>query len=524
MRPRAAPRGLRVRLLVVAALGPLVLGFLVAASVSAVVVGSAPLAVFSVPEVLASARWLWLAAHQVPVTLRGAPLGVLPLLLTLIVALLVARSARASARRMRLRAPGPTQQLIGTIAAAHGVFAAVLAAVQPEGAAVATPTTAFVGAALVSGVAATIALAETCGLAELISRLDAPLRRGLYVGVLGLGALLAVGALLFSVGLLVALPKVAGMFLDTGQGIAEFFGIALLCLAYLPNIVIAASSFALGSGFAVGKAVIAPIGMALAPVPSVPLLAALPPVTSRWWLVVFVLPLLVGVLVGWCCRKCSPEPIERVKAVAVAAVLIGLAMFVLAFLAGGRLGGGPFDPVTVQAGKVVLAAAGWVLVPGALVAWVFAPKAEEEPAAEAAAESESDSESGSESESDEEAVLEAEDADEDSEDSAEDAEEDSEAPEAVDEPEDAEEPEALEESDEAEAPEAPETSELSEVDVDDFEDYEEYDDVEETEGYRFEPLPEDFEDEEDRLARELAEELGEELTIDDEDPPPPPKR
>ncbi|GAA4000064.1 hypothetical protein GCM10022247_20510 [Allokutzneria multivorans] len=496
----------------------MVLGFLVAASVSAVVVGSAPLAVFSVPEVLASARWLWLAAHQVPVTLRGAPLGVLPLLLTLIVALLVARSARASARRMRLRAPGPTQQLIGTIAAAHGVFAAVLAAVQPEGAAVATPTTAFVGAALVSGVAATIALAETCGLAELISRLDAPLRRGLYVGVLGLGALLAVGALLFSVGLLVALPKVAGMFLDAGQGIAEFFGIALLCLAYLPNIVIAASSFALGSGFAVGKAVIAPIGMALAPVPSVPLLAALPPVTSRWWLAVFVLPLLVGVLVGWCCRKCSPEPIERVKAVAVAAVLIGLAMFVLAFLAGGRLGGGPFDPVTVQAGKVVLAAAGWVLVPGALVAWVFAPKAEEEEAdSESVGEEAVLGEEGAEADSESDEVEEPSDTDDT--DDTEDTDEDAEAPEALDAPEDAEEPEEGEE---------PETSELSEVDVDDFEDfedYEEYDDaVEETEGYRFEPLPEDVEDEEDRLARELAEELGEELTIDDEDPPPPPKR
>ncbi|MCP3798781.1 DUF6350 family protein [Allokutzneria sp. A3M-2-11 16] len=505
VRPRAAPRGLRMRLLVVAALGPLVLGFLAAASVSAVVLGSAPLAVFSVPEVLASARWLWLAAYQVPVTLRGAPLGVLPLLLTLVAALLVARSARASARRMRLRTPGPTQQLIGTIAAAHGVFAAVLAAVQPEGAAVATPTTAFVGAALVSGVAATIALAETCGLAELIGGLEVPIRRGLYVGVLGVVALLAVGALLFSVGLLVALPRVAGMFMDTGQGIAEFFGIALLCLAYLPNIVVAGTSFALGSGFAVGKAVIAPIGMALAPVPSVPLLAALPPVASRWWLAVFVLPLLVGVLVGWCCRTCSPEPVERVKAVAVAAALIGLALFALAFLAGGRLGGGPFDPVTVQAGKIVLAAAGWVLVPGALVAWVFAPKPSAEPEAEEA-DQESD-ETDAEDTVLEEAVLDE---------GAEDAEEAEPAEETED--------ETAPEEDVAEAAEQPEVPEVSEVDVDDFEDFEDYEEAE-GEGYRFEPLPEQFEDEDDRLARELAEELGEELTIDDdEDPEPPAKR
>ena len=56
-------------------------------------------------------------------------------------------------------------------------------------------------------------------------------------------------------------------------------------------------------------------------------------------------------------------------AAATAAVLLGLA----AALSGGRLGAGPFDPVSVPAGPVALAVLGWVLVPGLVVALLAVP-------------------------------------------------------------------------------------------------------------------------------------------------------
>jgi hypothetical protein len=52
-----------------------------------------------------------------------------------------------------------------------------------------------------------------------------------------------------------------------------------------------------------------------------------------------------------------------------AAALLGLA----AALSGGRLGAGPFDPVTIPAVPVALATLGWVLVPGLVVALLAVP-------------------------------------------------------------------------------------------------------------------------------------------------------
>ncbi|MER6895510.1 hypothetical protein ABT261_17555, partial [Amycolatopsis sp. NPDC000740] len=87
------PQAPRLRVLLVAALGPLVTGYAAVATLLALVTLTAQHAIFSAGGVLLSAGPGWLAAYQVELGIGGHPLGMLPLLPTVGVVLLVARAA-----------------------------------------------------------------------------------------------------------------------------------------------------------------------------------------------------------------------------------------------------------------------------------------------------------------------------------------------------------------------------------------------------------------------------------------------
>jgi cytochrome bd-type quinol oxidase subunit 2 len=84
-----------------------------------------------------------------------------------------------------------------------------------------------------------------------------------------------------------------------------------------------------------------------------------------WATLVFVLPALVGLAVGLLCRSAG-ELRDRLRAVAVAAVLAAAGVGVFAALSGGRLAGGPFDPVDVPVWAAAAATLGWIALPAAL--------------------------------------------------------------------------------------------------------------------------------------------------------------
>ena len=105
----------------------------------------------------------------------------------------------------------------------------------------------------------------------------------------------------------------------------------------------------------------------------------------------FALPLAVGSVVGWLLApvgavdasvggrvsgrsgRSGQDLLRRVRPVLVAALTAGVVLALAAGLAGGRLGSGPFDPVGVPAGPVLLAAIAWIALPGAVVALLAAP-------------------------------------------------------------------------------------------------------------------------------------------------------
>ncbi|MFC5286167.1 DUF6350 family protein [Actinokineospora guangxiensis] len=356
----------RVGDLATAALGPLVAGYTAIAAVFATVTALAPKAAFTADGVLLAAVPGWLAAHQVPLVIGGRELGVLPLLATLLVAALVGATARAVAARTSAMGPRETGWIGGAVVLGHA-GAGLAAALVLDGPVEADPLAGFYYPALISAIACAVALAGRSGLLERVSaRVDPAAVRGLRAGLLGTAALVLIGALVLLFGLVTSFGEVGALF--TG-GAGAGAGLLLLSVGYLPNAIVAAVGFAAGPGFGIGGVAVGPLEFAGGPLPAVPLLGALPSAAHGWWPALLLLPALAGALVGWVLREVDESPFARLRAVAVAAVVVAAAFAVLAGMAGGALAGGPFDPVDLRASGLSLALVGWIGLPGAAVAW-----------------------------------------------------------------------------------------------------------------------------------------------------------
>ncbi|MGQ0837609.1 cell division protein PerM [Actinokineospora sp.] len=362
----------RARVLAVAALGPLLAGYAAVAALLALVTAIAPLAHFSTVGVLGAALPGWLAAHQVPLGVQGHLLGALPLLPTLLVLLMVARTAAGAAERIGVRGPRDAAHVVFVVVAAHAAFGLAVALFISGGEVTVDPLAGFYYPALLAGLAASLGVVRQAGLpAWVAERVDVLALRGLRAGLLAVAALLAVGALVTAFGLVTSFDTAKGMFALDGLG--GGVGMLLLSAGYLPNAVVAGTAFAAGPGFALGSVSVGPLDFSGGPVPALPLLSALPERYAPWWLLLFALPAAVGVLVGRVLRDVDESPTARLRAVAVASVVVALSFAILGGSAGGALGGGPFDPLDLRAALLSVALVGWVAVPGALVAWFGGP-------------------------------------------------------------------------------------------------------------------------------------------------------
>ncbi|HEX3648964.1 MAG TPA: DUF6350 family protein, partial [Pseudonocardiaceae bacterium] len=296
---------------------------------------------------------------------------VLPLLPTIGVLALVARSAGNAARRLDWDTPRAAARLIGAIGCTHGAFGVFVALVCLGWTVTATPVIAFFGAGTLAALAAAVGTARQCGLlAAVLSRTDVATEMGLRAGRIALVALCGVGAVGYTIGLIGSLPTVVRLFGAVAPGAGGGLGMFLLCLAYLPNVLIGALSFTAGPGFAVGSYALAQWRFHDGARPAVPVLAPLPDAVADWWVFLMLLPAAVGVLAGLACRRVDGTVVDRLRAVAVAALVAGIGCLVAGALAGGALAGGPFDPVTVPAGSLGVAVCLLIGVPAAVTVWV----------------------------------------------------------------------------------------------------------------------------------------------------------
>ncbi|PYC78104.1 hypothetical protein C7C46_17400 [Streptomyces tateyamensis] len=365
---------------------------------------------------------LWLLGHGGPLARGGtAPLSLTPLALTLAVLLLVRRAAGRAAgtvgvRRGSVPAVLCTGYLLVALPVALFCQGAGVLRAQP------LPDLAAV-ALLVYGTAAAgartrpawwspsyrWAVRQARGLTQrLAARLPAAVtqwltgrRPALLPGPAvvraatgGVLTLLAGGALLF--GTVVVLrtdatdPVVREL---AGNSVSGLLGLLLSCLLLAPDAVLCAVGYALGPGFALGTGTaVAPGTVRLGAVPDFPLFALVPSSGSGWQWLALLVPLAAGVVVATLLgREASPVahaeaeeeeagaeseegpapqlvgPAGAALAAAGAAVLVGVAVAVAGWLAGGAVGGGRMAALGPAPGCGP-AAAGWiaaVAVPGA---------------------------------------------------------------------------------------------------------------------------------------------------------------
>lgn len=360
-------RAARVRVLLAAALGPLVTGYAAVATVLALVALAAGRGAFSGTGTLLAAGPGWLAAHQVRLGLGGHPIGVLPLLPTLGALALAARTASHTAVRLGYRAPREALPVFVTITGAHAAFGLVIALAAQGSPVSANPLAAFAVPGLLAALASLAGIFRACGLPDVVAeRLDPLALRGLRAGALGLAVLVACGAALFTVATALSWRTVADMY---EPAFGSSFGMFLLSALYVPNAVTAALSFVTGPGFSIGTLNVGMFGYRGGAVPGVPLLGGLPEHHAAWWPALLVLPAAAGVLVGWSLRKVDADPAQRIRAVAVAGAVVALGCVALGTLAGGRLGDGPFDPVSVPVGVASVVAFCWIVIPGSFTAF-----------------------------------------------------------------------------------------------------------------------------------------------------------
>lgn len=360
-------RAARVRVLLAAALGPLVTGYAAVATVLTLVTLTAERTVFSGTGVLLAAGPGWLAAHQVRLDLGGHPIGVLPLLPTLGALALAARTASGAATRLGCRSPREALPVFATITLAHALFGLVVALCAQGSPVTADPLVAFAVPGLLAALAAGAGVVWSCGLPDVVAeRLDPLALRGVRAGALGLAVLVACGAVVFTVATALSWRTVADMY---EPAFGSSFGMFLLSVLYLPNAVAATLSFVAGPGFSIGDLTVGMFGYRGGAVPGVPLLGGLPEHHAAWWPALLVLPAATGALVGWSLRKVDADPAQRIRTVAVAGAVVALGCVLLGTLSGGRLGDGPFDPVSVPVGVASVVAFCWIVIPGSFVAF-----------------------------------------------------------------------------------------------------------------------------------------------------------
>ncbi|MDP4506496.1 cell division protein PerM [Nonomuraea turcica] len=337
------------------------------------------------PGVFRTAAQLWLAAHHAGFAIPGGRVGLLPLGLIMLPAVLLYRAGRWMARdadlRLRLPARLPKNsprekaqarrraQLVlvvqagVSLAAPYALLAGLIALVASN-----DITQPFIGEALFSHfvlafLAGALATARMIGPWRVMLRLLPERVRALTVGTAMATALLLVAGLaLVLVAIVLNFDQVRELSSVLSPGLVGGLLLVLLQLLYLLNVVIWASSYIAGPGFAIGAdTLVAPTGVQLGTVPSLPLLGALPesgPVPA-WMMAVIALPFAAGAVAGVMVARISPSPSYEAAPLwgFLTGVSTGVVAGALAALSGGPIGGGRLAAIGPSPWEVALSVA-----------------------------------------------------------------------------------------------------------------------------------------------------------------------
>ena len=374
------------------AFGPSVVALVV---IAAVVLLQLLIANSDMTGALGAIASMWLGVHQVPVSIGGRELGVMPLLPVMAMVWGTARTTAAAT------APNSswfvTRWVVASALGGPILIAALLLAVIHDAASVIgelqTPNAlrAFCSVLLVHVIGALIGVGSKVG-RRTLAALPLPdwLPDAIRAAVAGVLALFGLSGAVTAVSLVVHWGTMHDLFAITDSLFGQL-SLTLLSILYIPNVIVGASAIAVGSSAHVGLAAFSSFTVFGGDIPAVPVLAAVPtPPLGPVWVALLIVGAASAVAVGQQCAR-RPLPIGAATGkLLVASALAALTMALAGFAGGGRLGN--FGSVGVDQATFAPAVFLWFVgIGGLTVAMsggltrkprpVAAPKPEPEPVA-----------------------------------------------------------------------------------------------------------------------------------------------
>ena len=317
---------------------------------------------------------MWLGVHQVPISIGGRELGVMPLLPVL---LMVWGTARTTAQATPKTASWFVIRWI--VASALGgplLIAAISLAVIHDAASVITdlqtPSAlrAFSSVLVVHGIGASIGVGSRVGRRVLeASPLPHWLADSLRAAMAGVLALLGLSGMITAASLVVHWATMQELYAITNSVFGQF-SLTVLSVLYVPNVIVGTAAVAVGSSAHLGFATFSSFTVFGGDIPALPVLAAAPnPPLGPAWVALLIIGASAGVAVG---QQCARRPLPLLTAMAkllAAAVVAALTMALLGYAGGGQLGN--FGDVGVDQSTFGFAVFLWF----ASVGWVTATMA-----------------------------------------------------------------------------------------------------------------------------------------------------
>jgi hypothetical protein len=335
------PAGARqARDLLTVAFGPSVVALVV---IAAVVLVQLVVANSDMTGALGAIASMWLGVHQVPVSIAGRELAVMPLLPVLA---MVWGTARTTAHATPAR--GSWFVIRWIVASALGgplLFAAIALAVIHDAASVLTQLQtpdalrAFGGVLAVHAIGAVLGVGTKTGRRLLAaSPLPGWLADSLRAATAGVLALFGLSGAITAGSLVVHWATMHQLYSITDSLFGQL-SLTALSVLYIPNVIVGAAAVAVGSSVHVGVATFSAFTVFGGDIPALPVLAAAPtPPLGPIWVALLIVAAAAGVAVGQqCARRPLPIVAASVKLV-LAAALAAAVMALLGYAAGGRLG------------------------------------------------------------------------------------------------------------------------------------------------------------------------------------------
>jgi hypothetical protein len=314
----------------------------------------------STSDPIRAAMWIWLATHHVHFDLALSPSGVAGYLSYLPIGglLLPILALRSGFKRVVSKLDGDYSNLTG-VRLFFSLFYAALTAMF----AVFSASTGVQPLWWMAAIFAFLIALGSSFIADRSISLAMPVILALRIAAL----LLGFGFLVYTIAFFTNFGQGTLITQVLAPGIFGSILLLILNLFYLPNVAVAALSYVSGAGFAVGAGThLSPITQDIGQIPALPLLAALPVNSNKWFLLFSIVIIAIGALLGYWTISLQ----ERTSWQSFFILMVMLTL--LAYFASGSLITQAMGAVGVSIWQFMLAVGGQILF--GLLAFKFIPR------------------------------------------------------------------------------------------------------------------------------------------------------